>query len=148
MFSKDRKQRGTNEVETVVGKKTTFRGEIETDGSLRIEGSFEGNIKSRGDVFIGKESRIKADLVAKDIIIAGRVEGDICTKGKLEILPEGRLTGDIKVSRLVIKEGAFFEGQSENYQAAEKKTKKSNDQGKKKSKKSNMKEGSSKKKKN
>jgi cytoskeletal protein CcmA (bactofilin family) len=100
-------------VETLIGKTTSLTGTLSSDGSVRIEGMFEGNIAAKGDVFVGPDSRIKADINGCSVTISGFVAGNVNVSEKLELLSGGTLNGDIKVKKLVIEEGAVFKGVSE-----------------------------------
>ena len=103
----------SDNVETLIGKTTSLTGTLSSDGSIRIEGVFEGNILSKGDVFVGPSSKVKADLNARNITVSGDVSGNISVVEKLELLSGACLHGDIKVKKLVIEEGAIFKGNSE-----------------------------------
>ncbi|MFW5787499.1 MAG: bactofilin family protein [Bacillota bacterium] len=107
---KDEKNKG--KVETILGSGTKVKGDINTKGSLRVEGFVEGNIKAEGDLFVGEDGKVNSEVNARNVIIAGRVEGDVTAHKKLEILPSGKLIGDIKTSTLKIEEGAIFSGSS------------------------------------
>ena len=99
-------------VETILGKGTKIDGNITTKGSLRVEGTFVGEIDIEGDLYVGKEAKIKNKIEGRNIIIAGEVEGNIKAKNKLEILSTGRVDGDIEMKVIKIEEGAQFDGNS------------------------------------
>ncbi|MCD6362776.1 MAG: polymer-forming cytoskeletal protein [Synergistetes bacterium] len=99
--------------ETVVGDGTQIQGTMKADGTVRVDGVFEGEIYAEGDVVIGERGVVKATLVAKNILIAGKVEGNVEAREKLELVATGRLIGDIKTPNLVIADGAIFIGKSE-----------------------------------
>lgn len=103
---------GSN-VETLIGKTTLLSGTLNADGSVRIEGAFEGSVISKSDVYIGPGGKVKADITAKNVTISGSVTGNISVDEKLELLSGAMLNGDIKVKKLVIEEGAIFKGISE-----------------------------------
>lgn len=121
MFSSNKKSTSSSttsidnshQVETMIGKSTTFQGTITSDTSIRIEGAFEGSIASKGDVFIGPNGKVTADLFAKNVTISGNVVGNVSVDEKLELMAGSSLNGDIKVRKLVIEEGAIFKGISE-----------------------------------
>ena len=102
-----------NNVETLIGRTTSLVGTLTAEGSVRVEGMFEGNIISKGDVFIGPDGKVKADITAKNVTVSGHVTGNISVDEKLELLADAMLSGDIKVKKLVIEEGAVFKGISE-----------------------------------
>lgn len=101
-------------VETILGTGTSMDGDINTKGSLRIEGKInKGNIRAEGDVFIGESGEVNTSIEARNVVIAGKVNGNITALKKIEILPSGNLSGDIKSKVLKIEEGAVFNGVSE-----------------------------------
>ncbi len=79
--------------------------------NLQINGSFEGELETQGQLSIGEKADVKAKKIkGEDIIIFGKVEGDIiCTK-RLKISASGSVVGSLKAPLLVIEEGAVFEG--------------------------------------
>ena len=100
-------------VETLIGKTTVLSGTISSDGSIRIEGSFEGTVASKSDVFIGPLGKVKAEITAKNVTISGNVEGNMFVDEKLEMMPGSTLNGDVVSKKLVIEDGAMFKGRSE-----------------------------------
>ncbi|MDR2006021.1 MAG: polymer-forming cytoskeletal protein, partial [Acidaminococcales bacterium] len=100
-------------VETLIGKTTSLNGVLDSDGSVRVEGMFEGQITAKGDIFVGPDSRIKAEINGRNVTISGTVVGNVSVTEKLELLAGATLNGDIKVKKLVIEEGAVFKGISE-----------------------------------
>lgn len=109
-----------DKVESVVGKGTKIEGKMHIPGSLRVEGRVEGEIKAGGDVFIGEEGLVIANIQARNVVIAGEVQGNVDAVEKLEIVPTGKLFGDIKIAKLIIEDGATFKGKSEARKGAEK----------------------------
>jgi len=78
--------------------------------NLRINGKFEGNLDTRGNLTIGPMAVINADINGDNIIIGGKVKGRIVARERLTLLPTAVVEGDIFPSRLNIAEGAIFEG--------------------------------------
>ncbi|MCP4050309.1 MAG: polymer-forming cytoskeletal protein [bacterium] len=97
-------------VNTVIGSETFFKGSLQTQRSIRIEGGFEGEINSQGEVYIGENSRVKANVFAKRIIIAGEITGNVEAIGGLHICKTGKVYGDITGDQLIIEEGAVYRG--------------------------------------
>jgi cytoskeletal protein CcmA (bactofilin family) len=97
-------------VNTVIGEDSAVKGVIHSQRSLRIEGSFEGEIKAQGEVYIGINSCVKASIFAQHIIIAGEVIGNIEVIKSLTILKTGKVYGDISGDQLNIEEGAIYKG--------------------------------------
>lgn len=109
MFSK-KKKTVSKKIETIIGKETTFSGKLESGGSIRIDGSFEGDVTAQSEVFIGEHANVKASIKCNNVILAGQVEGDINTEEKLDIRSTGVLIGDAQVGSLVVEDGAVFTG--------------------------------------
>ncbi len=79
--------------------------------NLRINGKFEGNLDTRGNLTVGPTAVINADIVGDNIIIGGRVKGKITAKERLTLLPQAVVEGHIYPAKLNVAEGAVFEGQ-------------------------------------
>jgi len=99
------------ETESIIGKETELEGILKDTESIRIDGKVEGKIQSEGDVIVGEDAIVKANIEAKSVSISGKVEGDITCQGKVELFPSGSLKGNVKASGLTIPEGAFFDGE-------------------------------------
>ena len=97
---------------SIIGKGCKVNGTIDVqDGTLRIDGDFEGNINCPGGTLvICKGGTVKADVKVSNAVVGGTVNGNIDAKEKIELQAGSRLEGDIKTRRLVIDEGVFFEG--------------------------------------
>ncbi|GAA0467582.1 polymer-forming cytoskeletal protein [Alkalibacillus silvisoli] len=110
MFSKQEKL--INNVDTVIGALTQFEGDLNTQASIRIDGDFKGNIRCDGDIVIGSEGKVEADVKGRDLTIAGQVNGDVYASGTLRIEATGVINGDITMGVLVIEEGGNLTGRS------------------------------------
>ena len=79
--------------------------------SCRVDGHVEGRMECAEELELGTSGRLNADTMAgKRIILAGEVIGNVATGGILRLVSSGRLTGDIRARRLIIEEGAQFNG--------------------------------------
>jgi excisionase family DNA binding protein len=94
------------EVDASMSGTLTFKDAV----NLRINGNFEGNLQSKGNLTIGEEGMVEAQIVGDNIVIAGKVKGNIFAKDRLELRPTALLEGDIQAPRLIIQEGAVFIG--------------------------------------
>lgn len=106
------KRRGSDRIETVIGPTARITGHIETDGGLRIDGFCEGAVEVGGNVIIGEQGRVLANIKAENVSVSGAVKGNIVASGRLEILSTGKVWGDISVPSFLIEEGGFFRGES------------------------------------
>ncbi|MCL4217980.1 MAG: polymer-forming cytoskeletal protein [Candidatus Hydrogenedentes bacterium] len=99
-----------NKIVTIVGQGTAVIGEIKSEGSIRIEGMVSGRVQSDESVVVHDTGKVKAEIVAGQIVISGEVEGNVYAMERLEITAQGRLVGDITAPRVSIAEGVLFEG--------------------------------------
>ncbi len=106
MFTKN-----TEKLESLIGANSNFKGDINTKGTLRIDGSMEGNVNADW-VILGEKACLKGDVTARGIIIAGRVDGNLRSKEIVEIKSKGQVSGDISTNKLTIIEGGMFDGRS------------------------------------
>jgi len=98
-------------IETVIGPNAHFRGELVSEGGVRVDGIFEGTIDTTGNLVIGETAKVIADISANNISISGAVKGNI-SGNRVEILETGRVWGDLTVSSLLLNEGAYLRGQT------------------------------------
>jgi len=78
--------------------------------NLRINGRFEGTLETKGILTIGSTATVFADIIGEEIIIGGRVKGKVTAKEKLMLVSTAIVEGDILPAKLVMEEGAIFEG--------------------------------------
>lgn len=107
MFSRSNESK--TKIETVVGVNTDMEGNLRTTESLRVDGRIKGEI-SADCVVVGDGGVILGDINANKVTVGGKVKGNISAAVSLELLPKGQILGDIRTSKLVISDGATFEG--------------------------------------
>ena len=98
------------QAETVIGPTTNFKGSVQNDGGLRVEGVLEGTVETGGNLIIGEEAKVMADVVAYNVSVAGSVKGNI-KANRVEVLSTGRVWGDITVKSFLVDEGGFISGE-------------------------------------
>ncbi len=106
MFSKN-----TEKLESFIGINSNFKGDIKTQGTLRVDGTVEGNIETDW-LILGETSHLKGDATSRGIIVGGRVDGNLTAKEIIEIKTKGQVTGELTTTKLSIAEGAMFDGRS------------------------------------
>ncbi len=98
-------------IDVVIGETATFSGQIRSEGSVKIDGVVEsGRIETLGNVIIGPEARVQADIQAKTVSVSGAYQGDL-TADRVELLEGGRMWGTIRVASFLLDEGAFLHGE-------------------------------------
>jgi cytoskeletal protein CcmA (bactofilin family) len=89
-----------------------IKGDINSNGSIRIDGKVNGNVTAEGNFILGETGEVKGYIKAKNITIGGKIEGTVLSKEKLVLEAKAELIGDISAQILVVQEGAKFEGKS------------------------------------
>jgi cytoskeletal protein CcmA (bactofilin family) len=104
----------TSELTGFLDDGTEFTGQMKFTGTMRIDGKYEGTIKSDSMLIVGESAHIKAEILeVGSISINGYVEGKIIAKEKIEVHSKGRVYGTVKTPSLVIDDGAILQGQCE-----------------------------------
>ena len=105
-----KRRRDLSGIYTILGPDTSFKGILDTQESLRVEGTFDGTINSQGDVYIGEGSVVSANVYGKRVIVSGELKGMVEAINGLEITGTGRVYGDVTGDRLIVDEGAVYKG--------------------------------------
>lgn len=100
-----------SKIETIIGPNAHFRGDIQTDGGMRIDGIIEGTIDVAGNLVIGEGAKIIAEVTANNISISGAIKGNV-NANRVEILETGRVWGDLTINSLLLNEGAYLRGRT------------------------------------
>lgn len=95
--------------ESVLGVHSKMEGNLESHANIRLDGEFTGTLKITGNVLVGEQATINADINGKNISIAGAVRGNVSGK-KVQLLRTARVWGDITATALSTEEGAFIDG--------------------------------------
>ncbi len=98
------------EVTTIIGPGAEMNGDISADTTIRIDGCFNGEIRSSNTVIVGEKGKITGKINCGFLFVGGCVEGYVETAEKLHIAAGGYVNGDISTPSLVIDQGAFFDG--------------------------------------
>jgi cytoskeletal protein CcmA (bactofilin family) len=99
-----------NNTINLIGVGTDIKGDIESSGDMRFDGSLQGNLKTKGKVVIGSTGVVKGEISCKNSDVEGKVEGKIHVQELLSLKSTSVLIGDIIARRLAIEPGAKFTG--------------------------------------
>ena len=97
-------------INTVIGEGTLMTGTLRVEGSLLVNGEFEGTLTATESAIIGKTGSVRAGINAREILVAGKVRGKIVAKDRVELQTGARLEGDVLAKSFMIEEGVFFQG--------------------------------------
>ncbi len=114
-----KKRRSFQNIESLISPGVEIKGDISSQGSIRIDGYVEGNLNIKGDLILGDKGKIKGEVKAENIIIAGKIEGTATAGTRLEIAATGTIVGDINATTLIIEEGGLLDGTSRMTRAKE-----------------------------
>lgn len=101
--------KGTEKLESFVGNNCQVKGEMKTQGTLRIDGRFEGSVGADW-IVIGEKAYLKGDATVRGIVVGGVVDGNITADEIIEIKQKGQVKGDIITARLTVAEGGILQG--------------------------------------
>ena len=104
----------TGEQGTTIGKDVRIRGELSGSEDIFIDGDVEGTISFPNSKFtVGPGGRVNANVIARDVIVAGRVNGHLRAAGRVELRQGAQVLGDITAARLSIEDSAVVKGKVE-----------------------------------
>jgi cytoskeletal protein CcmA (bactofilin family) len=95
---------------TVLAREDMLSGKLVLKGSGQVLGNFTGQIECDGDLFIGPEAHVEADIKSNRVTVSGLVRGNVIASNRLKITTSGRLEGDATVGALVVEEGGVHYG--------------------------------------
>ena len=95
---------------TFLGKGVDFKGKAKFDGSVRIDGHFDGQIVSQDTLVIGEGGVVKGEVSCESIICSGKIEGNIVASQKVQLLKPAVLIGGIRTPSFSMEEGVLFHG--------------------------------------
>ncbi len=110
MFAKKSIKLPPNQINSTIGQGIAFKGSIQGEGGVRIDGEFEGVLSNNGDVIIDQNGRVNAELKAQNITIAGNFEGNLEAEKILEVKKTGIAHGTFITRSLIVEEGARLTG--------------------------------------
>lgn len=99
-----------DQVISIIGPGMKVIGDCETDGSVRVEGAIEGNIRAQKAVVVGRDGLVEGDINTQDAVISGTVRGTIRAESRLEVQSTSRIHGEIVAQRFQLEEGAVLNG--------------------------------------
>ncbi|MDH4084136.1 MAG: polymer-forming cytoskeletal protein [Nitrospira sp.] len=98
------------DISAFVGKGVVFKGTITYHGTVRIDGTLEGEIHTEGVLLVGEEAIISAKVTAGTIVCKGKITGDIHAKDKMKLRAPAMINGGVTTPMLSMEDGVFFNG--------------------------------------
>ena len=114
MFSKRAKPpQDFGEIRAFLGEGTSFKGTLQFEGAVRLDGQFEGDVSGGDLLIIGETAAVRADIRVDSLVVGGRMDGNIVARKRVDILPTAQVSGTIKTLSLVVCDGAVLNGSCE-----------------------------------
>jgi cytoskeletal protein CcmA (bactofilin family) len=102
---------GKHDINAFLGAGTSFRGQLTFTGVVRVDGEFEGDIESQGELVVGREARVSGRLVLGMLRCDGLVVADVTAATRVVVHASGRIVGTVRSPSLVVEEGGRIDGQ-------------------------------------
>src|SRR3954462_7602802 len=96
---------------SVINDRLTIRGELDTDGTGRVDGRVAGPSHRAGTLIVGTGGFVVGDVEARDVVVAGQIQGNVHASGRIQIEAGASVLGEIRAHSMVVLEGATIHGQ-------------------------------------
>ena len=95
---------------TIFGKSMRIVGDVSSNEELYVDGELEGRLDLKSRLTIGPDSKVKANIKAKEVIVFGSVRGNVEAEDRIALRAGATIVGDIKTAGIIIEDGAYFKG--------------------------------------
>lgn len=96
----------------VLSTDVEIKGTVKFTNDLVVDGKIEGEIQSDGNLTVGENARLKAEIKTATVVVYGKVHGNLTATDRVELKSSAEVVGDIKAKTLSIEAGAIFVGKS------------------------------------
>ncbi len=110
LHEKNKSGHSASAINTIIGSGARIEGELIVSELTRVDGMLHGKLTSESGVIVGEHGVVEGDIKAGDVLVAGTVHGNIRAAERIEITATGHVQGDLFTDKLVIDEGASFQG--------------------------------------
>ena len=107
---KENMKKNDEQIKAYMGKDTVFNGSLTFDGTVRIDGKFEGKVITEDTLVVGETGHLVAEISAGTVICMGRVEGTVIASKKIEIHSSSKVIGNVQSPALYIELGGVMDG--------------------------------------
>ncbi len=107
-------QNNQKQLDTLLGKNTRLKGDIQFSGLMHLDGQVEGSVIAENDndtLTISENGGVKGTIKAGNLVINGTIDGDVTASGKIEVLSQARISGNIYYTNIEMEAGSQVNGQ-------------------------------------
>jgi cytoskeletal protein CcmA (bactofilin family) len=98
-------------IKAYLGSDALFKGTLSFEGTVRIDGRFEGTVQTNDTLVIGETGDMQADIDVGILVCKGKLKGTVVASKKIEMHPASKITGNVKTPAMSIELGAVLDGQ-------------------------------------
>lgn len=102
----------SSDLNALLGRGSEFDGKLSFEGTVRIDGTFTGEISTSDTLIVGEGARVQAEISCGSVVVHGEVTGNIKAANGVELHRPAKVRGDITTPSLSIEKGVLFEGRS------------------------------------
>jgi cytoskeletal protein CcmA (bactofilin family) len=102
----------TSDLNALLGRGSEFDGKLTFEGTVRIDGKFNGSISTKDVLVVGEGAVVSAEIDCGTIIVHGQIVGNIRARVGVELHSPARVKGNIETPTLMIEKGVAFDGQT------------------------------------
>lgn len=102
----------TSDLNALLGRGSEFEGKLSFEGTVRIDGKFNGSIVTKDVLVVGEGAVVTAEIDCGTVIVHGQIVGNIKAKGAVELHAPAKVKGNIETPTLMIEKGVTFDGQT------------------------------------
>lgn len=95
---------------STISSGVSVSGRISGDGELSVHGTIEGDVALDAPLTVEEDGRVVADVDADSVVIRGELEGEVIAREAVELVAGSQVTGNLRAPRIIIEEGAQFQG--------------------------------------
>jgi len=110
LFRRRRPARAAATGYSVIDDELTISGDINTEGTIRVDGRVEGSMHRAGTLIIGAGGTVIGNVDAQEVVIGGELCGSVTASERIEVQPKASVQGDIRAAAVLLAEGATVHG--------------------------------------
>ena len=97
-------------IKAYLGSDALFKGTLRFEGTVRIDGKFEGQVNTKDTLVIGETGDVQANIDVGTLVCKGKLKGAVVASNKIHMHPVSKITGDVQTPALSLELGAVIDG--------------------------------------